>query len=448
VEKLSTIRVACLLSIGSVLALIGMSAQATQDSRFWDSKIGEPGVNGPVTAVAVKGSELYIGGYFSQAGGLPATNIAKWDGTNWSGVGGGVGYYAGGSRYSGVNSIVSDGFDIFVAGVFTNAGALFVQNIAKWDGTNWTGLCTGLDNVVFDLAIGSGAIYAGGQFGSAGGMPASRIAKWNGTDWSPLGTGLDNIGASAFVHGIAVRGNELYVGGRFALAGGHPARNIARWDGTNWTGLGTGLGNDPVYAVASSGERLYAGGGFRNAGLTEVRNIAVWDGTNWAPLGGGVTGASGSFPFISAIALNGTEIFVAGADFNQLGGVNANNIGKWDGYSWAPLSSGLLPGSAVYALAASGAELFVGGYFPIAGNTASTDIALWHIPHSLNIQRLANEIVLSWPATGTNFVLEATADLGEANWQGVSGTPNIANDECVVTLAPGPGNQFFRLRRK
>jgi hypothetical protein len=99
-------------------------------------------------------------------------------------------------------------------------------------------------------------------------------------------------------------------------------------------------------------------------------------------------------------------------------------------------------------MASTGTELFAGGGFTGAGGTTSTRIALWHIPHSLSIQRTGSDVTLSWPATGTNFLLEATSDLGAADWQGVSGAPSILNDQCVVTLAPGPGNQFFRLRRR
>ncbi len=98
-------------------------------------------------------------------------------------------------------------------------------------------------------------------------------------------------------------------------------------------------------------------------------------------------------------------------------------------------------------LVSNGTELYVGGGFNVAGGLTANNIALWHIPHSLNIQRLANEVVLSWPATGTNFVLEATSDLGATNWQGVSATSSILDDQCVVTLPLGSCNQFFRLRR-
>ena len=49
-----------------------------------------PALNGAVNAITVSGNDVYVGGYFTEAGGVPANNIAKWDGDNWSALGPGV----------------------------------------------------------------------------------------------------------------------------------------------------------------------------------------------------------------------------------------------------------------------------------------------------------------------------------------------------------------------
>lgn len=47
-----------------------------------------------------------------------------------------------------------------------------------------------------------GNIYIGGTFNTVGGITVNRIARWDGTQWSPLGTGFsgtwDSISALAF----------------------------------------------------------------------------------------------------------------------------------------------------------------------------------------------------------------------------------------------------------
>src|SRR3972149_6550920 len=51
----------------------------------------------------------------------------------------------------------------------------------------------GMNSGVTALAVdGDGNLYAGGGFTTAGGTRANRIAKWDGTTWAPLGSGMDN----------------------------------------------------------------------------------------------------------------------------------------------------------------------------------------------------------------------------------------------------------------
>src|SRR6185436_8130981 len=72
---------------------------------------------------------------------------------------------------------------LFVGGEFWTAGAISANYIAKWDGTRWSALGSGMDAGVASLCVyddGSGpALYAGGSFTHAGGVPANHIAKWN-----------------------------------------------------------------------------------------------------------------------------------------------------------------------------------------------------------------------------------------------------------------------------
>ncbi len=72
----------------------------------------------------------------------------------------------------------------------------------------------------------------GGYFTSAGGVAANRIAKWNGTSWSPLGSG---IGVTQFssVNALTGFGPALYTGGSFATAGGVASDLVAKWGCTN-----------------------------------------------------------------------------------------------------------------------------------------------------------------------------------------------------------------------
>ena len=71
-------------------------------------------------------------------------------------------------------------------------------------------------------------MYAGGGFTTAGGSAASRIARWNGSNWSALGSGM-NEDVLVSVSALAVSGNDVYAGGSFTTAGGKVSAYIAKF---------------------------------------------------------------------------------------------------------------------------------------------------------------------------------------------------------------------------
>ena len=70
------------------------------------------------------------------------------------------------------------------------------------------------------------ALYAGGTFSNMAGAPVNRIAKWDGTSWTALGSGMSWVHSYSYmgVYALTVyddgSGPALYAGGYFTSAGG------------------------------------------------------------------------------------------------------------------------------------------------------------------------------------------------------------------------------------
>lgn len=333
----------------------------------WNGSVWSPlssGLNGTVQALTLSGSSLYAGGQFTTAGGNSASYAAKWDGSIWSSLGA--------SLNNAVNALAVSGGDLFVGGRFTWAGGKNANSIAKWDGNDWSALALGrgINGRVLALVVSGTEVFAGGRFTAAGGNPATNIAKWDGCHWSAVGTGVDGgVGA------LAVAGNDLYAGGDFPTAGGSTVNFIAKWDGSSWSALGSGM-DSAVFALAVAGSNLYAGGQFMKAGGQSAYYVAKWNGSSWSALGSGMFGSP--YTYVFALAVWGGDLY-AGGIFTSAGGVAANYIARWNGSSWSALGSGVSGGfPQVSALLVSGSDLYVGGGFTTAGINPANNIAKWN----------------------------------------------------------------------
>jgi hypothetical protein len=250
------------------------------------------------------------------------------------------------SAISGLNgtcyAIASDTVgSIYVGGEFTTANGVTVNRIAKWNGSSWSSLGSGLgtSGACYAIAVSSsGIVYAGGTFTVAGGAPANYIAQWNGTRWSTMQS-ISGINGACYAMAFDASGN-LCVGGSFTTADGIGVNYVACWlpNTSQWTNLSPGF-NSTCYAIAvGPGNIIYAGGAFTaNSGSTlSLSYVAYRTPTSvWLALGTGVSAACYS------LAVDRAGNLYAGGDFTTAGSVSASRIAKWNGISWEALGSGL-----------------------------------------------------------------------------------------------------------
>jgi hypothetical protein len=267
-------------------------------------------MNQAVTAVLVRGEEVIIGGDFTSAGGVPATRIAKWNGTSWSA-------FPGNPVPNTVSGIAFVGNDMYVSSATTT-----LENpnyLLKYDGSTWTGLASGMGgHGITSMAVLGTDVYVSGGFQAVGGVAASRVAKWNGSNWSALDAGLPTTTGSGSVH-LGTLGNDLIAVGDFTTAAGAATNFIARWNGSSWSALGNGL-NASASGVRSAGGNLWVVGGFTTAGCNLSPFVArwrenVWTGSTSTDWHNTANWGSGSVPPANAgVTIGDTNASISSAD--------------------------------------------------------------------------------------------------------------------------------------
>jgi hypothetical protein len=178
---------------------------------------------------------------------------------------------------------------IYAGGNFTSMNGVAANHIVKYNGATWSALGAGTNAVVYAIAFDpNGLLYAGGAFTQCdGSVNANYIASWDGTNWAYLGPSSTVNGVTGFgVYAITVGlDGSIYVGGSFTSASGVLASNIAKWNGSFWSMLGSGTSSIVEVLVTASDGTIYASGTFSTAGGVSLPDhIAIWNGSVWMPL--------------------------------------------------------------------------------------------------------------------------------------------------------------------
>jgi hypothetical protein len=428
----------------------------------WSTRFGIPGTDTPDTLALQAfddGTEpaLYVGGHLKIAGNQVVRAVARWDGTSWAPVG--------------MSDYLAYCFAVFDDGAgpaLYRGGDYWGTAVQRWTGAEWEPVGpypNGVVGKVYALAVyddGAGpALYAAGRFTVAGGVTCNRIARWDGSAWQPLGSGMNST-----VWALTTYNGELVAGGSFTVAGGVTCNRIARWDGATWSALDSGTVPSSVGALVvfddGTGPALYAGGDFEYAGDVPANGVARWDGTQWTALGSGVDAPVS----VSSLAVyddgTGPALFVGGS-FTTAGGVAAQRLAKWAGQQWSAVGSGM--DATVKALAVwddgAGPALFAAGGFERAGETAAQHVARYDAQgfsalgdgQGLNYDAVglgafddgagpAWYVTGGFSAAGTTYT-RAVARWTQAGWSPVAGFDESALVASAVPIEDAGGSALY-----
>jgi hypothetical protein len=284
--------------------------------------------------------DLIVAGYFTHVAGQRTNSVARWNGSTWSPIGGGLTSSSGTATVLALTmlpsgNIVAGGDTLFSEGVGVGAAAM-------WNGTGWGRILPSPSSgTARALAVlPNGDLLVGGTAVSWLGTWSSGLARWNGSQWSVYG----NTPAGAVVQALTVMPNGDVVAAGQQIGGVQPYQTIQRSNGTAWSPVGDGTvssGIQPLSALlATPDARVVIGGFFSTVGGVTARNVAVWDGSVVAPIGDVLyqnTGATG----VLALARRANGHIIAGGTFGVNSFVSTDNIAEWDGVSWTRIGAGL-----------------------------------------------------------------------------------------------------------
>ena len=351
----------------------------------FNPQTGANGASSVVTTLKIYGSSIFVGGYFTTMKGANAARIAKID------FNGNVDLTFNPSNTTSANNVIHSiaivGSDLYIGGDFTQYRGATANRIARVDADtgvmNGSFSTAGTDRAIYSVLYSGGALYIGGFFSTYSGTVVNGLAKIDPGSGA-LDTGFNSGSGSGFtstgaiVYQLASYGTDLIAVGKFTHYRTAPANYIAKINSSGVLDTGfspaTGLNgfNDVVASVLVLGSDIYVGGQFIRYKGAPARRIAKLNGsgdldTSFNPATGATsTGADGEVHGMTLAS--GGDIYIYGAFTAYRAPYVANNILKTDAsgnidVTFNPQSGANGFNDEVHSIVVSNDAVYVGGNF-------------------------------------------------------------------------------------
>lgn len=335
--------------------------------------------------------KLYVSGQFKTAENKIVWGAAVWNGTMWDSLQGGFTQYPHQISPPGTPSQFAWKIIRYKNKIYFGGGGIeWVNgknqyNLGVWNGTNWEYPLpqpSPANNSINDMIVYNDTLYACGNFTNFGAVTCNYVAKYDGISWHPVGdfkSFMQPFDYPAQMNAIEVYNNEIYVGGAFDDATGM-VRNIAKFDGTNWVNVGTGIrqgGINSIFALEVFNNKLYMGGRFGRTQEIPGNNLVAWNGNNYEEVA--VYDMNGGQ--INFLKQHKNKLLVTGAFINY-GTINAFNHFFLDENNLSCATSGLeatfsnTTNLGFYCFDFIGDSLVVAGLFKYLDTVAANNIGV------------------------------------------------------------------------
>ena len=381
------IAIACALLVGcgDELAATELPSCGQLRDGHWDSRFIIPGASGlSPNVVAIQrmpDGAIIAAGQFDGMSGIRARNIARWDGTRWSALGSGLP-----GRVASV--AVDDRGELWAVGEVFGIGKPIDgpggkgagSYLARWTGTQWTFVVQNAFNIYGVTAVDGGIAIFGSFFQQSNlpgsGVPASGIAILRDGEWSSTGLASGDIRA-AYRNGSGVCASGV-IQQTFEVS----VHAVSCWNGSTWSLLGDALPNVNALVRAKDG-RWYAGGFLTlPEDQSERYGIArLEDDGRWHSLDGGVyprDGVGAVEPAeVTSISVDDDGLVIGGR-FDWVGAprMRAYNLARWSPTTgWSAMTAPTDLFGRLSVVLSAGERTYVGGAFARIGVQPGAAIA-------------------------------------------------------------------------
>jgi hypothetical protein len=333
-----------------------------------------PNTNGHVLAMQLYQNKVYLGGSFSQVNSLVRSGIAAVD--TATGV---VSTWAPGSPSTVIRAMEVSNNTLFVAGVFSSIASQVRANVASFSLpsetlTSFATTMTSLGASLYSLAVVGNKVFVGGLFTNIGGFSRTNLACLNAQTGFTVSAWQANTNDA--VYAIVYFNDHVYVGGTFTNIKGLPRNYLAAADTLSGTLHSFSPSLNGAVQCMTKGtfdDYLYVSGNFTNFYTTFLLSNHMQE--SW-PLK--------ATYYANTLSMVGSRIFVGGS-IASLGGANRTNLAAFSMQTgqlleWSPTAN-----ARVEAICnVKDSFLYIGGYFSMVNGVNRDYFAILNRNGTLN----------------------------------------------------------------
>ena len=281
--------------------------------------------------------------------------------------------------------------DCWAVGSYFN-GIFFQTLIERWDGTSWAIVTSPnalplQNNILTGVTCASASdCWAVGYY-TLGNAFQTLIERWDGTSWTIVTSPNTTPTESNLLYGVTcASASDCWAVGFYSPASGTGLQTlIERWNGTSWT-IVTSPNSSPTrtnfltsVTCASASDCWTVGGRVPPSGTVYQTLIERWDGTSWAIVTSPNASPTRSSVLYAVTCVPASDCWAVGYQHNGI--ANQPLAQRWDGTSWAivtaPYTNPNEPNSFFGLTCLSASDCWAVGYYGTPSSPRQTLTERW-----------------------------------------------------------------------